>query len=64
LGGVLQEGITHPRYVTAHWFGYTAARRDRGLWLIWLAPPDGSPGRPAVFLGGAVRFCRAIKVLF
>jgi hypothetical protein len=32
--------------------------------MTWLAPPDGSPGRPAVFLDAAIRFCQTIKVLF
>ncbi len=32
--------------------------------MIWLAPPDGSPGRPAVFSDGAIQFCLTIKVLF
>ena len=38
------------------------------IWLdkdmIWLAPHDGSPGRPALFLDAAIQFCVTIKVLF
>jgi hypothetical protein len=38
------------------------------IWLdkemTWLAPPDGSPGRPAVFSDAAIQFCLTIKVLF
>ena len=29
-----------------------------------LAPHCGSPGRPAVFSGAAIRFCLTIKILF
>ncbi len=32
--------------------------------IIWLAPHDGSPGRPAVFSDAAIQFCLTIKVLF
>jgi hypothetical protein len=32
--------------------------------MTWLAPPDGSPGRPAVFSDAAIQFCLTIKVLF
>ncbi len=32
--------------------------------MTWLAPPDGRPGRPAVFSDAAVQFCLTIKVLF
>jgi len=32
--------------------------------MIWLAPHDGSPGRPAVFSDAAIQFCLTIKVLF
>ena len=32
--------------------------------MIWLAPPDGSPGRPALVLAAAIQFCVTIKVLF
>jgi hypothetical protein len=54
-----------------NWSGYTSALFDRGsllIWLdkdmIWLASPDGSPGRPAVFSDAAIQFCLKIKVLF
>ena len=59
------------RYRTTNWSSYTAALRKRGsllIWLdkdmTWLAPPDGSPGRPAVFSDAAIQFCLTIKVLF
>ena len=59
------------RYRTTNWSSYTAALCKRGsllIWLdkdmIWLAPPDGSPGRPAVFFDAAIQFCLTIKVLF
>ena len=62
---------TPARYRTTNWSSYTAALRKRVsplIWLdkdmTWLAPPDGSPGRPAVFSGAAIRFCLTIKVLF
>ena len=32
--------------------------------MTWLAPPDGSPGHPAVFSDAAIQFCLTIKVLF
>ena len=32
--------------------------------MTWLASPDGSPGRPAVFSDAAIQFCLTIKVLF
>lgn len=32
--------------------------------MAWLAPPDGSPGRPSVFSGAAIQSCLTIKVLF
>ncbi len=58
------------RYGTTNWSGYTASLRKRGLLLIrldkdmsWLAPHDGSPGRPAVFSDAAIQFCLTIKVL-
>jgi len=45
--------------------------RKRGsllIWLAkdmtWLAPHDGSPGRPAVFSDAAIQFCLTIKVVF
>jgi len=35
------------------------------IWLdkemAWLAPHDGSPGRPAVFSDAAIQFCLTIK---
>jgi hypothetical protein len=50
---------------------YTSALRKRGsllIWLdkemTWLAPHDGSPGRPAVFCDAAIQFCLTIKILF
>ena len=56
---------------TTNWSSSTAALRKRGsllVWLdkemIWLAPHDGSPGRPAVFSDAAIPFCLTIKVLF
>lgn len=59
------------RYRTTNWSSYTASLCRRGsllIWLdkdmIWLAPPDGSPGRPAVFSDAAIQFCLTIKVLF
>ena len=59
------------RYRTTNWSSYTEALRRRGsllIWLdkdmTWLAPHDGSPGRPAVFSDAAIQFCLTIKVLF
>ncbi len=59
------------RYRTTNWSSYNAALRKRGsllIWLdkemTWLAPPDGRPGRPAVFSDTAIQFCLTIKVLF
>lgn len=59
------------RYRTTNWSSYTASLRKRGSLLIWLdrdmtwhAPPDGSPGRPAVSSDAAIQFCLTIKVLF
>ena len=59
------------RYRTTNWSAYDVALRKRGsllIWLdkemTWLAPHDGSPGRPAVFSDAAIRFCLTIKVLF
>ena len=50
---------------------HTASLKKRGsllIWLdkemTWLSPPDGSPGRPAVFSDAAIQFCLTIKVLF
>jgi Transposase DDE domain len=58
-------------YRTTNWSSYGLALRKRGsllIWLdkgmTWLAPPDGSPGRPAVFSDAAFHFCLTIKVLF
>lgn len=51
--------------------GYTASLKKRGsllIWLdkerTWLAPSDGSPGRPAVFSDAAIQFCLSIKLRF
>lgn len=59
------------RYRTTNWSRYTASLRKRSsllIWLdkemAWLASPDGSPGRPAVFSEAAIQFCLTIKVLF
>ncbi len=59
------------RYRTTNWSIYTASLRKRGsllIWLdkemTWLAPPDGGPGRPAVFSDAAIQFCLTIKVMF
>ena len=59
------------RYRTTNWSSYTSALRKRGsllIWLdkdmIWLAPHDGTPGRPALVLEAAIQFCVTIKVLF
>ena len=57
---------------TMNWPSYNAALRKRvslPIWLdkemTWLAPHDGSPGRPAVFSDAAmIQFCLTIKVLF
>ena len=56
------------RYRTTNWSIYTASLRRRGsllIWLdkdmTWLAPHDGSPGRPAVFSDAAIQFCLTIK---
>jgi len=32
--------------------------------MSWLAPPDGKPGRPAVFSDAAIQFWLNINVLF
>jgi len=62
---------TPARYRTTNWSSYTDSLRKRGsllIWLdkemTWLAPHDGSPGRPAVFSEAAIQFCLTIKVLF
>ena len=59
------------RYRTTNWSSYPASLCKRGsllIWLdkemTWLAPHDGSPGRPAVFSDAAIQFCLTIKVLF
>ena len=59
------------RYRTTNWSSYNAALKKRGsllIWLdkemVWLAPPNGSPGRPSVFSAAAIQFCLTIKVLF
>ena len=59
------------RYRRTNWSSYTASLKKRGsllIWLdkamTWLAPHDGSPGRPAVFSDAAIRFGLTIKVLF
>ena len=63
--------LSAARYRTTNWSGYAASLRKRGsllIWLdndmIWLAPHDGSPARPAVFLDAAIQVCLTIKVLF
>ena len=62
---------TAARYRTTNWSRYSASPKKRGslpIWLdkdmTWLALPDGSPGRPAVFSDAAIQFCLTIKVLF
>ncbi len=59
------------RYRTTNWSIGTASLRKRGSLLIcldkemtWLAPHDGSPGRPAVFSDAAIQLCLTIKVPF
>ena len=59
------------RYRRTNGSSDTAALRRRGALLIWLdkdmtwlAPHDGSPGRPSVFADAAIQFCLTIKVLF
>ena len=59
------------RYRTTNWSSYTASLKMRGsllIWLdkemTWLAPHDGSPGRPSMFSNAAIQFCLTIKVLF
>ncbi len=59
---------TPARYRTTNWSSYTASLRKRRsllIWLdkdmTWLAPHDGSAGRPAVFSDAAIRFCLTIK---
>ena len=59
------------RYRTTNWSSYTSALCKHGsllIWLdkdvIWLAPHDGGPDRPALFSDAAIQFCLTIKVLF
>jgi hypothetical protein len=59
------------RYRTTNWSSYNASLRKRGsllIWvdkdMIWRAPREGRPGRPAVFSDAAIQFCLSIKVLF
>lgn len=59
------------RYLTTNWSSDSASLRKRGsllIWLdkemTWLAPLDGSPGRPAVASDAAIQFCLTIKTLF
>jgi hypothetical protein len=58
-------------YRTTNWSSYSASLKERGSLLIWLdkdmswlAPHDGSPGRPMIFSDAAIQFCLSIKVLF
>ena len=53
------------RYRTTNWKSYNAALKKRGsllIWLdkemVWLAPHEGSPGRPAVFSQAVGCQCR------
>jgi hypothetical protein len=32
--------------------------------IIWRAPRDGRPGRPAVFCDAAIQFCLSLKIFF
>jgi hypothetical protein len=55
------------RYRTTNWSDYNAALRKRGSRLIWvdkdmtwLAPREGRPARPPVFLNAAIQFCLSI----
>ena len=59
------------RYRTVNWSSYNVSLRKHGsllIWLdrdmTWLAPHDGSPGRPAEFCDTAIRFSLTIKILF
>ncbi len=70
LGGLHEQAGARrlPHHELVH---YTASRSKRGsplIWLdkemTWLAPQDGSPGRPSVFSDAAIPFCLTIKVLF
>ena len=58
-------------YRTTNWSSYTASLRKCGsllVWLdkdmTWLAPHDGSLGRPAMFSDAAIQICLTIKFLF
>ena len=60
-GGMCQP--TPARYRTTNCSCYGASLNKRGsvlIWLdrdmTWLAPPDGSLGRPAVFSDAAIPF--------
>jgi hypothetical protein len=59
------------RYRTTNWSSYNASLCKCGsllIWLgketTWLAPPDGGPGRTAVFSDASIQVCLTIKVLF
>jgi hypothetical protein len=59
------------RYRTTNSSSYNASLCKRGALLIWVdkdmvwrAPRDGRPGRPAVFSDAAIQFGLSIKVLF
>jgi hypothetical protein len=59
------------RYRTTNWSSSNASRRKRGSLLVWInkdmiwhAPRDGRPGRPAVFCDAAIQVCLSIKILF
>ena len=69
--GARQVQAISRRYRTRNWSSSNASRRKRGSLLIWVdkdviwrAPRDGRPGRPAVFCDAAIRFCLSIKILF
>jgi hypothetical protein len=59
------------RYRTMNWSSYNTSLRKRGsllIWvdkdMIWRAPRDRGPGRPAVFSDAAIQFCLSINILF
>ena len=62
----MSGALPHTELVRLHcgtpqaWFIADLGGRD----MTWLAPHDGSPGRPAVFSDAAIQFCLTIKVLF
>ena len=69
MGGMSKPSPARDR--TTNWSSYTASLRKRGSLLIWpdkemtwFAPPDGKPGRPAVFSDAAIQVCLTVKVLF